>query len=141
MHVVHMGSVEVVYPTADSPADTETQLAQAAGGFSPSAAQAPTVSALCTPRTSSLSRRGPRVTHPPRSAGERCACPSLQTQCGSPSSWSRAGLPGIPGVPPCGSIFVGITQIHQGGSGPVAPHLLQGIPGFDPSPFPRCLGT
>ena len=115
----------------------------------PAQPQAPTVSALCTPRTSSLSRRVPRVTHPPLSAGEPClraggtwcACPSLQTQCGSPSWWSGAGPLGTLGVPPCGLIFVGITQTHQGGSGPITPHLLQGIPGFDPSPFPRCLGT
>lgn len=144
-----MGSVEVVYPTADSPTDTETPLAQAAGGFSTSAAPGCHSLSSVHPLDLIPQQAGPTCDSPspecrgalPQSQRDAVCLPLLADSVRVPILVERSWAPGNPG---CSSLWVdlfGTTQIHQGGSGPVTCHLLQGIPGFDPSPFPRCLGT
>lgn len=91
------------------PTDTETLLVQAAGGFSTSEAPDPhAVSALCTPSTSSLSRQVLRVNHCPWRPREPCLRAGRDAVC-LPLLADPGGSPVTVGIPPCGSVFVGVA--------------------------------
>lgn len=109
MHVVQIGHVVVVYPTVNTPHRYRDPAGAGSGGFSTSEAPDPhAVSALCTPSTSSLSRQVLRVNHRPQRPREPCLRAGRDAVC-LPLLADPGGSPVTVGVPPCGSVFVGVA--------------------------------
>ena len=142
------GSVEVVYPTADSSADTETQLAQAAGGFSTSAAPGPHSLSSMHPQDLIPQQVGPACDSPssecrgalPQSRRDVVCLPLLADPVRVPILVERSRAPGDPG---CSSLWVDLCWDHPDSSGRIWSYHSSPAPGhpwFWSVSFPKVPG-
>lgn len=141
MHVVQIGHAVVVYPTVDTPHRYRDPAGAGSGWLQHQRS---------TRSPHSLSSVHPQYLIP-QQAGPACESLSLASEGALPQSGAGCGVSappcrprGVPGDRGRSSLWVSLCWGRLDSSGGlclVAPRLLQGIPGFDPPPFPRCLGT